>query len=89
MTQSYELRSTAASILALARLKAGLSQHQLAQRAGVAATMVIDTADAALAEPIRALGMRVLVEDTVMEGAPGERRLAVSLLRALESADGA
>ena len=57
--------------------------------AGVAATMVIDTADAALAEPIRALGMRVLVEDTVMEGAPGERRLAVSLLRALESADGA
>jgi transcriptional regulator with XRE-family HTH domain len=40
MTQSYELRSTAASILALARLKAGLSQHQLAQRAGVAATMI-------------------------------------------------
>ena len=51
--------------------------------------MVIDNADAALVEPIRALGMRVLVEDTVMEGAPGERRLAASLLRALESADGA
>jgi LPPG:FO 2-phospho-L-lactate transferase len=56
--------------------------------AGVAATMVIDNADAALVEPIRALGMRVLVEDTVMEGAAGERRLAASLLRALESADG-
>ena len=41
-----------------------------------------------LLEPIRALGMRVLVDDTVMEGAQGERRLAASLLRALESADG-
>lgn len=40
MAQSYELRSTAASILALARLKAGLSQQQLAQRAGVSATMI-------------------------------------------------
>jgi uncharacterized protein len=40
MTQSHELRSTAASILALARLKAGLSQQQLAQRAGVSATMI-------------------------------------------------
>jgi transcriptional regulator with XRE-family HTH domain len=40
MTQSYELRSTAASILALARLKAGLSQQQLANRAGVSATMI-------------------------------------------------
>jgi LPPG:FO 2-phospho-L-lactate transferase len=57
--------------------------------AGIAATMVIDNADAALVEPIRALGMRVLVEDTVMEGAAGERRLAASLLRALKSADGA
>jgi transcriptional regulator with XRE-family HTH domain len=40
MTQSYELRSTAASILALARLKAGLSQQQLGERAGVPATMI-------------------------------------------------
>ena len=56
--------------------------------AGIAATMVIDRDDAALAEPIRALGMRPLVEDTVMEGAQGERRLAASLLRALELADG-
>jgi LPPG:FO 2-phospho-L-lactate transferase len=63
----------------------GIARHY----AGVAASMVIDTADAALADPIRALRMRVIVEDTVMEGAPGERRLAVSLLRALESADGA
>jgi LPPG:FO 2-phospho-L-lactate transferase len=56
--------------------------------AAIAATMVIDRDDAALAEPIRALGMRPLVDDTVMEGALGERRLAASLLRALESGDG-
>jgi LPPG:FO 2-phospho-L-lactate transferase len=56
--------------------------------AGIAATIVIDSSDAALLEPIRALGMRVLVDDTVMEGAQGERRLAASLLRALESTDG-
>lgn len=56
--------------------------------AGIAATMVIDREDAALLEPIRALGMRPLVEDTVMDGAQGEQRLAASLLRALESADG-
>jgi LPPG:FO 2-phospho-L-lactate transferase len=61
----------------------------LARRyAGIAATIVIDNSDAAFLEPIRALGMRVLVDDTVMEGAQGERRLAASLLRALESADG-
>jgi transcriptional regulator with XRE-family HTH domain len=40
MTQSYDLRSTAASILALARLKTGLSQKQLAEKAGVDATMI-------------------------------------------------
>jgi transcriptional regulator with XRE-family HTH domain len=40
MAQSYELRSTAASILVLARLKAGLSQRQLGERAGVPATMI-------------------------------------------------
>lgn len=40
MTQSYGLRSTAASILALARLKAGLTQQQLGERAGVPATMI-------------------------------------------------
>ena len=52
--------------------------------AGIAATIVIDRDDGALAEPIRALGMRPLVDDTVMDGAQGERRLAASLLRALE-----
>ena len=49
--------------------------------AGIAATIVIDRTDAALLEPIRALGMRVLVDDTVMDGADGERRLAASLLQ--------
>jgi LPPG:FO 2-phospho-L-lactate transferase len=57
--------------------------------AGNAATIVIDRVDVALREPIRALGMRVLVEDTVMDGEQGESRLAESLLRAIESADGA
>ena len=40
MTRSYDVRSTAASILALGRLKSGLSQQQLAARAGVSATMI-------------------------------------------------
>jgi transcriptional regulator with XRE-family HTH domain len=40
MTQSYDARSTAASLLALARLKSGLSQQAMAKRAGVHATMV-------------------------------------------------
>lgn len=41
MARSYERgRSTAAGILALARLKAGLSQGQLGARAGVPATMI-------------------------------------------------
>ncbi len=57
--------------------------------ASIAATIVIDRVDVALLEPIRSLGMRALVDDTVMDGAPGERRLAASLLHALESADGA
>jgi LPPG:FO 2-phospho-L-lactate transferase len=56
--------------------------------AGVASTIVIDHADVGLLEPIRALGMRTLVDSTVMTGADGERRLAASLLHALESGDG-
>lgn len=41
MTRSYEaLPSTAAAILQLARLKAGLSQRGLAERAGVPTTMI-------------------------------------------------
>ncbi len=41
MTQSYvDLPTPSAALLQLARLKAGLSQGQLAKRAGVPATMV-------------------------------------------------
>jgi transcriptional regulator with XRE-family HTH domain len=41
MAQSYvQPRSTAAALLVLARLKAGISQRQLAERAGVPATMI-------------------------------------------------
>lgn len=56
--------------------------------AGIAATIVIDRADADLREPIHALGMRVLVDETVMVDAEGERRLASALLHRLESTDG-
>jgi LPPG:FO 2-phospho-L-lactate transferase len=56
--------------------------------AGIAATIVIDRIDLATLEPIRSLGMRARVDDIVMDGADGERRLAASLLHALESADG-
>jgi LPPG:FO 2-phospho-L-lactate transferase len=56
--------------------------------AGIAATIVIDRVDVALLEPIRSLGMRALVDDTVMNGEQGERRLAASLLHALTSSDG-
>jgi LPPG:FO 2-phospho-L-lactate transferase len=56
--------------------------------AGIASTIVIDEVDAEFQEPIRALGMRVLVDDTVMEDSAGERRVAEALLQRLESADG-
>ena len=56
--------------------------------AGIAATIVIDRTDAGLREPIRALGMRVLVDDTVMADSTGEQRLAAALLHRLESTDG-
>jgi LPPG:FO 2-phospho-L-lactate transferase len=52
---------------------------------GIAATIVIDTTDVALREQIRSLGMRTLVDDTVMDGPDGERRFARSLLHSLES----
>jgi LPPG:FO 2-phospho-L-lactate transferase len=55
---------------------------------GIAATIVIDRADAGLQEPIRALGMRVLVEDTVMPDAAAEERVAAALLQRIESTDG-
>ncbi|HUZ68865.1 MAG TPA: 2-phospho-L-lactate transferase [Candidatus Saccharimonadales bacterium] len=56
--------------------------------AGIAAGIVIDSVDADLREPIRALGMRVLVADTVMADAAGERRVAAALLQRIESTDG-
>jgi LPPG:FO 2-phospho-L-lactate transferase len=56
--------------------------------AGIAATIVIDTVDVALLDPIRSLGMHALVEDTVMDGSQGERRFAAALLHAIESLDG-
>lgn len=40
MTQLYDQPSTAAALLQLARMKSGLSQAHLAQRAGVPATMI-------------------------------------------------
>ena len=39
-------------------------------------------------ESIRSLGMHAIVDDIVMDGADGEKRLAASLLHALELADG-
>jgi LPPG:FO 2-phospho-L-lactate transferase len=56
--------------------------------AGIASTIVIDQVDADFQEPIRALGIRVLVDNTVMEDSAGERRLAQALLQRLESTDG-
>ncbi len=56
--------------------------------AGIAATIVIDTVDVALLDPIRSLGMHALVEDTVMDGSQGERRFAAALLHAIELLDG-
>lgn len=40
MTQSYVAPSTAAAILQMARLRSGLSQGHLAERAGVSPTMI-------------------------------------------------
>jgi uncharacterized protein len=40
MTQSYHTPSPAAALLQLARIKSGLSQGQLGERAGVSATMI-------------------------------------------------
>jgi LPPG:FO 2-phospho-L-lactate transferase len=56
--------------------------------AGIAATIVIDRLDVALREAIRSLGMRTLVDDTVMEDHAGRLRFATTLVRALESLDG-
>jgi LPPG:FO 2-phospho-L-lactate transferase len=57
--------------------------------AGIAATIVIDRTDAGLEDSIHALGVRVLVDETVMADSDGERRFAASLLQRLESGHGA
>lgn len=62
----------------------GIAKHY----AGVASTIVIDRSDIALLERIRELGMHAIVDDIVMSDAPGEERLAASLVQALKSADG-
>ena len=49
---------------------------------------MIDRVDAGSLESIRSLGMRTIVDDIVMDGVDGEKRLAASLLHDLESADG-
>lgn len=59
------------SALGVARLYTGLVDH-----------MVIDVRDAHLAEDVAALGLRVLVTDTVMGGADGRERLAREILAA-------
>ena len=53
--------------------------------AGLVDTFVLDTVDAALAGPIRDLGMAPLVTDTVMRDDAGRSRLAGELLDALPS----
>lgn len=51
---------------------------------GLADTLVIDKSDAALADAIRALGMRVIITDTIMRGPEEKRALA---LRAMLNAE--
>ena len=63
---------------------AGVARHY----AGIASTFVIDRADAGLRQSIRELGMRVIVDDIVMEDSAGERRMAATLLQELELRDG-
>lgn len=50
--------------------------------AGLADALVIDQVDAALAEDIRATGMRVIVTDTIMRGPAEKRALAQAALDA-------
>jgi LPPG:FO 2-phospho-L-lactate transferase len=53
------------------------------QYTGVADVFVLDTVDAALEAPIRALGLRTVVTDTIMAGDEGRRRLAGEVLAAV------
>jgi LPPG:FO 2-phospho-L-lactate transferase len=54
--------------------------------AGFVDVFVIDRVDEALASAIEALGMRVVVTDTVMDDDPGRARLAGELLAAVDGA---
>lgn len=49
---------------------------------GLADALVIDTVDAALADDIRALGMDVVITDTIMRGPDEKRALALAALQA-------
>jgi LPPG:FO 2-phospho-L-lactate transferase len=51
------------------------------QYTGIADTFVLDTVDEALEAPIRALGLRTLVTDTIMADDAGRARLAGEILR--------
>jgi LPPG:FO 2-phospho-L-lactate transferase len=50
------------------------------QYTGIADVFVLDTVDAELEAPIRALGMRTLVTDTIMTDDAGRARLAGEIL---------
>jgi LPPG:FO 2-phospho-L-lactate transferase len=50
--------------------------------AGLADVLVIDNIDAALADDIRATGMKVVITDTIMRGADAKRALAQTALDA-------
>lgn len=54
------------------------------QYTGIADVFVLDTVDAALAGSIEALGMRVVVTDTIMGDDAGRARLAMDVLSAAE-----
>jgi len=53
---------------------------------GVIDTLIIDQADAGLADEIRAFGMEVAVTDTIMHGRAAKRRLAETALSAARTA---
>jgi len=52
------------------------------QYTGIADVFVLDALDAALEPPIRALGLRTVVTDTIMAGDAGRARLAAKVLAA-------
>jgi len=56
------------------------------QYTGIADVFVLDKLDAHLEAPIRDLGMRTLVTDTIMAGDAGRARLAAKVLNAAERA---